>query len=266
MEPAAAFTIVYNITGPAKPLPCSTFDPRTRQWAEEPAGQRFDANGTEVPGSAAVEQLQTQICAQPLAAGPQMAQAVLAGGQQAQDWAQALLSVFCVDPVGVALQAAFDYLKQGSGGLAAVQNFFSQLVAAADARETTVPTQAPSPEGIQLFAALNTNETTATCPQFDPASLRWNVSALAYEFAGSAASPDASTSGQLASRMCSEPSAAATQLVQAVTAGGDQAQAAAAAVKQVLQSGSCSVEPALLAALDLVNPHFDQGSLDATRS
>ncbi len=55
------------------------------------------------------------------ASGPQMVQAVLAGGQEAQDRAQALLSVFCVDPVGVALQAAFDYLKQGSGGLTAVQ-------------------------------------------------------------------------------------------------------------------------------------------------
>lgn len=55
------------------------------------------------------------------AAGPQMAQAVLAGGQEAQDRAQALLSVFCVESVGFALQAAFDYLKQGPGGLTAVQ-------------------------------------------------------------------------------------------------------------------------------------------------
>lgn len=66
--------------------------------------------------------------------------------------------------------------------------------------------------------------------------------------------------------MCSNPSAAAAQLVQAVQAGGDQAQAAAAAVKRVLQGGSCSVEPALLAALNIVNPHFDQSSLDDTRS
>lgn len=41
VEPAAYFTIVYNITGPAQPLPCSAFDPRAQQWAEEPAGQRF---------------------------------------------------------------------------------------------------------------------------------------------------------------------------------------------------------------------------------
>lgn len=46
--------------------------------------------------------------------------------------------------------------------------------------EGAVPAAAPGPEGIQLFAALNTNVTVATCPQFDPASLRWNVSALAY--------------------------------------------------------------------------------------
>lgn len=66
--------------------------------------------------------------------------------------------------------------------------------------------------------------------------------------------------------MCSDPSAAAAQLVQAVRAGGDQAQVAAAAVRQVLQSGSCSVEAALLAALNIVNPRLDQGSLDDTRA
>ncbi|KAL4458816.1 hypothetical protein ABPG75_013681 [Micractinium tetrahymenae] len=245
-----------------------------------------------------------------MVSGPQMAQAVQAGGPQAQDWVQALLSVFCVDSVRLALQAAFDYLKQGPGGLTAVQTFFSQLVAAADDRgkpacasvavtqaggtpptkydfhtgkpvagPTTVTTAppgpeaigpagapAPRPEGIQLFAAMNANATTATCPQFDPASLRWNVSSLAYDTSGSAASPDPSFSQQLAGQMCSNPSAAATRLVEAVKAGGNQAQAAAAAVKQVLQSGSCSMEPALLAVLNLVNPRLDQGSLDDTRS
>lgn len=49
-----------------------------------------------------------------------MAQAVQDGGQQAQDWAQALLSVFCADSVLFALQAAFDFLKAGPGGLTAV--------------------------------------------------------------------------------------------------------------------------------------------------
>lgn len=66
--------------------------------------------------------------------------------------------------------------------------------------------------------------------------------------------------------MCIDPAAAAAQLVEAVTAGGDQAQTGAAAVKQALQAGNCSVQPALLAALDLVNPGLEQGNLDDTRS
>lgn len=66
--------------------------------------------------------------------------------------------------------------------------------------------------------------------------------------------------------MCSNTSAAAAQLVQAVQAGGDQALAAAAAVKQAVGSGTCSVDPVLLAALNIVNPGLDPGNLSAARA
>ncbi|KAL4458817.1 hypothetical protein ABPG75_013682 [Micractinium tetrahymenae] len=114
-----------------------------------------------------------------------------------------------------------------------------------------------------MYCSLVVDLSAAGCPSFDPASQQWSAAAeggVKYDASGSASSPDPSFSRRLADLMCSDPEAAATQLVEAVKAGGDQAQAAAAAVKQALQAGDCSTDPVLLAILNLVNPNLDPGS------
>ncbi|KAL4458818.1 hypothetical protein ABPG75_013683 [Micractinium tetrahymenae] len=247
-SPNVTFFVQYNTSG-SEPVPCGSFNTSSGSWEEQPTGQRYDANGTAVAPSAAVQQLEAQLCSQPLAFGSQLASLVGGQDQQAQDWVQALLSAECSAAAAQALQRAFDVYRLSPGGLSAVLN--------------------PGPDtsgAVQLYAALNLNETRAACPGFNASLLAFNNSALVYDASGSATSPDPSSCRQLAGQICSDPEAAATQLVEAVKAGGDQAQTAAAAIKQALSAGDCSVQPALLAALDIVNPGLEQGNLDATRT
>lgn len=159
-ETSASFTIVYNITGPLEPVSCGTFDPRTQQWHEEPAGQHFgercargmsrriagcdhqakqvlvrpeqllidpfgvawpcaDANGTEVPVSAAAAQLQTQICAQPLVwcllppATPALS--FISWGGEIGQLREALYSVLHLLPARISASCAGNRPADGAG-------------------------------------------------------------------------------------------------------------------------------------------------------
>lgn len=78
-----------------------------------------DANGTAVPPSAAVQQLEGDLCSQPLVFGSQLATLVGAGDQQSQDWVQALLSAECPAAAAQAVQRAFDVYRLSPGGLSA---------------------------------------------------------------------------------------------------------------------------------------------------
>ncbi len=95
---------------------------------------------------------------------------------------------------------------------------------------------------------------------------QWKLPSPLADASGSAPSPDPQFSQQLAAQLCADASAAASLLVEARSTGAERAQAGAAAVKQALQTGACSLRPALLAALDLVNPGLAPGNLDQTRT
>ncbi|KAL4435922.1 hypothetical protein ABPG77_000684 [Micractinium sp. CCAP 211/92] len=291
-SPNVTYFIQYNTSG-TEPLPCGVFNTSSGRWEEQPLGQRYDASGTAVFPSAAVQQLAGRLCSQPIAFGSQLAALVDAQDLRTQDWVQALLSAQCPVAATQALQRAFEVHRLSPGGLSAVLNFTSLLIAAADARgkpacasvvdipPAAAPTQydihtgspspiprppPPSPGAGQLYAALNLNETRAACPGFNATLLAFNNSDLTYDASGSAPSPDPRFSQQLAAQLCADPSAAATRLVEAILTGAARAQAAAAAVKQALQAGVCSLRPALLAALDLVNPGLAPSNLDQTRT
>lgn len=141
----ASADLVYNVSGNL-PTSCATFDSTYGQWIENPLAPKYgasyhtcmqpcvpaapsahphiclpaspllhyklpapaDANGTMVPASDAVQQLRGQVCVDPQSFGQQLATAVQAGGQQAQDTVQALLSVECISAAGQALQVAYN--------------------------------------------------------------------------------------------------------------------------------------------------------------
>lgn len=79
-----------------------------------------DVNGTAPPPSAGVQQLEAELCSQPLPFGSQLAALVGGQDQQAQDWVEALLSAECAAAAAQALQRAFDVHRTSPGGLQAV--------------------------------------------------------------------------------------------------------------------------------------------------
>ncbi|KAL4458821.1 hypothetical protein ABPG75_013686 [Micractinium tetrahymenae] len=96
-----------------------------------------DASGTEKPDPAAVQKLVEQICSSPEAAGQQIKTAIQAGGSQAQVAALALFQeASCSDKraTDTAYLAAVDAVNTGKASdLAATQQFFTQMISAANA-------------------------------------------------------------------------------------------------------------------------------------